>query len=57
MVKVLGFSAEYVESLSPAERKLYWMYYERDEAEKAKMQEEVPMGPNIGSPIDPLASE
>jgi len=36
MKKFLGFSPEYIERMSPAERKIYWMYYERDEAEKKK---------------------
>ena len=48
MVNVLGFSAEYVEKMTPGERKLYWVYYERDEEEKRKKSQQ---SDNSGIPI------
>ena len=52
MVSILGFSAEYVERLTPNERKLYWVYYERDEEEKRKKSQRQNNGVTIGSGID-----
>lgn len=34
--RLIGFSAEYVERLTPVERKLYWMYFEEEQKEKNK---------------------
>ena len=34
MVKTLGFSAEYVENISPSERGVYIMYYHQDNKQK-----------------------
>jgi len=50
MVQVIGFSAEYVENMTPGERKLYWSYFERDEAEKRKREAGASggNGPSIG---------
>ena len=57
MVKILGFSAEYVENLTPVERKLYWTYYERDEAEKRKEQSQGSSNSiTIGQRADPLGN-
>jgi hypothetical protein len=36
MVKYMNFSAEYVESMPPVERMIYWQYYEKEEEEKRK---------------------
>ena len=55
MVNILGFSAEYVEKITPSERKLYWMYYKRDEEEKRKQsqqQEGIPVGKALNTGID-----
>jgi hypothetical protein len=30
MCRLIGFSAEYVEKMTPAERSLFWMYYQQD---------------------------
>ncbi len=30
MHRLIGFSAEYIEKLTPAERSLYWLYYQQD---------------------------
>jgi len=54
MVKVIGFSAEYVETMTPGERKLYWSYFERDEAEKRKAAASANNGVSIGTPIDSI---
>lgn len=51
-VRVLGFSAEYVETMTPNERELYKELYRREVKEKNK--DELPMGMNIGSGIDTI---
>lgn len=33
-----GFTAEYIESLNPMDRKLYWAYWEQEQQEKSKAQ-------------------
>jgi len=38
MTRLIGFSAEYVEKMTPAERKLNWMYFEEEMKEKNKEQ-------------------
>jgi hypothetical protein len=38
MVTQLKFSAEYVDKLSPVDRRLYIMYYQRDQEEERKKQ-------------------
>ena len=47
----LGFSAEYVESISPAERDMYIRYYMREREEEAKKKQSRPQGPTIGDSI------
>ena len=36
MCRLIGFSAEYVEKMTPAERKLYWVYFKEEMKEKSK---------------------
>ena len=36
MCKLIGFSGEYVEKMTPAERSLYWMYYQQEIKENDK---------------------
>ena len=36
LVKDVGFDADYIERLTPAERKIFWLYHKEDEEEKAK---------------------
>ena len=51
MVTTLKFSAEYVDRLSPVDRRMYIMYYERDKEEEAKQNKPnnsgVPLTNNI----------
>ena len=37
-MKLVGFTPEYVENITPLERDLYKMYYKEDEAERKKQQ-------------------
>lgn len=53
LVTKCHLSAEYIESISPAERKMYKLYFKEEEKAKQKPQENVP---TIGSPIDPSAA-
>ena len=55
MVSIIGFTAEYVDKLSPADREVYINYYKEDEAKK-KQNQSPSAGPTIGSPIDPIGS-
>ena len=51
MVTRMGFSAEYIEKLSPIERELINTYYKKDLEEQKKREENnngIPPGPNIG---------
>jgi len=48
MTTKLGFSAEYVESISPAERGMYIQYFLKEKAEEKKRNENRPQGPRIG---------
>ena len=51
MTTKLGFSAEYVESISPAERGMYIQYYLREKEEERKRNQSKSQGPSIGEPI------
>ena len=48
MTTKLGFSAEYVESISPAERDVYIQYYMKEKAEEARKKDAGGQGPTIG---------
>ena len=52
MTSKIGFSAEYVENLSPAERDMYIRYYIKEKEEEAKKQKAAKggSGPTIGGP-------
>ena len=50
MTSKLGFSAEYVESISPAERDMYIKYYLKEQEEERKSRD-TQSSPVIGSPI------
>ena len=56
MVSQLGFTAEYVDTLSPADREVYINYYKEDERRKQQQQQSpgdlTNSGSTIGSPID-----
>lgn len=53
LVSKLGFSGEYVERLSPMDRKMQLFYYEQELEEKKKKQRNVDnAGPSIGSGFD-----
>ena len=53
LVRVLKFTPEYVENMSPAERDLMWVYYKNDEKEKQKLQNAKKQSiPTIGGNID-----
>ena len=47
MVKVLGFTAEYVETISPSERGVFKMYHEREKSIKQLGNSETELN-NIG---------
>ena len=49
MVKDLGFTPEYVDGLSPADRGIYLMYYKKDQEEAAKRRKQNPGGLPIGA--------
>jgi len=49
MTSKLGFSAEYVERISPAERRLYIQYYIQEKEEEQKRKSSKSSGPSIGS--------
>lgn len=49
MTTKMGFSAEYVESISPLDRMLYIKYYTKEKEEEKKRQTKT-SGPTIGSP-------
>ncbi len=50
MTTKLGFSAEYVGSISPAERGMYIKYYLREKEEEKKRNQKGQDGPMIGGP-------
>lgn len=55
LVKYVGFSGEYVESIAPVERGLYLMYFDKEQEELRKQQEVLEgykQGPTIGQPFD-----
>ena len=53
LVKHNNFSAEYVESISPAERGLFIMYHDKEiEEQKKQNNQGQPQGPTIGSAPD-----
>lgn len=51
MTTKMGFSAEYIESLSPLERGMYISYYLREKQEEEKRKQKGSSGPTIGSPL------
>jgi len=51
MTTKLGFSAEYIESISPVERAMYIQYYIREKKEEAKKKQSGSQGPTIGEAI------
>ena len=50
MTSKLGFSAEYVESISPVERAMYIQYYIREKKEEANRKQNTAGGPTIAGP-------
>ena len=48
MTTKLGFSAEYVESLSPVERTMYIKYYLKEKKEEEERKNSNKSGPTIG---------
>jgi len=59
LVKHVNFSAEYIESISPADRSLFIMYHDKELEEERKQREKQSAepgytpGPTIGRPIEP----
>lgn len=53
MTSKMGFSGEYVRSLSPADRKMYIHYYMEEQKQKKK-SEEPSNNMNVLPPIDTL---
>jgi hypothetical protein len=51
MTTKLGFSAEYVEGLSPSERGIHIQYFLEEQEEERKNAQNTNSGPTIGSPI------
>jgi len=52
LVKHVGFSAEYVDSISPNDRKMYIIYHDKELEEIRKDRaSQQGQGPTIGSPI------
>ena len=47
MVSLMKFSAEYVDRLSPADRKIYLFYYEKDLEEEQKRKNKANNGINL----------
>ena len=38
LTTIVGFTAEYVEAITPAERSLYWQYYEEQQSKEAQAE-------------------
>ena len=51
MVMQMRFSAEYVDKLSPVDRKMYILYFEKDKEEEAKRQTPNSSGVSISNNI------
>lgn len=51
MTTKLGFSAEYIESISPVERNMYIKYYQKEKKEEEQKKKNSSSGPTISSPI------
>jgi len=51
-VRVLGFSAEYVERITPNEREIYKQFYKKEMEEKSKNKNNEMMGQTIGRGIE-----
>ena len=51
MTTKLGFSAEYVEGLSPAERTVYIKYYLKEREEEERRKQSKQSGPQISGPV------
>ena len=52
MTTKLGFSAEYVENISPVERQMYINYYIKEKKEEENRRKDNSLDvPNIGNPI------
>ena len=51
-VRTLGFSAEYVEKITPNEREIYKQMYKKEMEEKNKKGSDVPYGMDIGKGIE-----
>jgi|GEM_PF-5437582 len=49
MTTKLGFSAEYIESISPVERVMYIKYYMKEKKEEEQRKKGNPSGPTIGA--------
>lgn len=47
MTTKLGFTAEYVESITPAERDVYIQYYMKEQADEARKNDSGGQGPTI----------
>ncbi len=57
MIKEMNFSGEYVESLSPVERKLMIMYHKEAEKRKATARRQghnIPVAQQTGKAIDTM---
>lgn len=51
-VRVLGFSAEYVEKITPNEREIFKQMYKKEAEEKRNQNKGAPSGGTIGSGIE-----
>jgi len=51
MTTKIGFSAEYIERICPAERDMYLKYYLKEKKEEQQRKKNKPSGPSIGSPM------
>jgi hypothetical protein len=51
-VRVLGFSAEYIEKITPNEREIYKMMYKKEMEERNKKESNNTSGSTIGKGIE-----
>jgi hypothetical protein len=54
MTTKMGFSGEYIKTLSPSDRKMYILYYDEElaEIEKRKQKGSAGNAPSIGAPME-----
>ena len=51
----MGFTADYVESIPPAEREIYFVYFKEEQKQASKQDNNAPSH-NIGGAIDTMGN-